>query len=320
MSIFQTREQKQKCKTTLIVSTIVLSMLFVLLVIYGFVSVRPNDIEKASKLGQYYEFNSASLPSDANTIQKDAGSRKVQTRGGVLDITIPYASEEELPKSAPLKHTMSILVTNLGLNPLSTELALSLPREVALGFVPYTTSLKPFLNQAHEEGHEIFMYLPFETKRYPDDSPGQMPLLLSLDDNENIRRMNTLLHSFDGYVGVYGAPNEVFTNSSNAGALLIELAGKKLKLFTSNGSVRGGEMAESIISSTIIIDAEPNIPAIKKQLDALVELAKAGKPAIGYAGSYPVTIYALKAWLPTLDSMNIEIVPVTNMITYEVKQ
>jgi len=177
--------------------------------------------------------------------------------------------------------------------------------------------LKPFLTKAHENGHEIFMYLPFETSRYPYDSPGHMPLLLSLGDEENIRRMKSLLHSFDGYVGVYGSPNEVFTSNHNkVGAILGEVASKKLKLFASNDAVYKGEMADIIIPSTIIVDSEPNIPAIKKQLDELVALAKAGKRAIGYAGSYPVTIYTLKAWLPTLESMGIEIVPVTSIPSY----
>ena len=318
--MFQTRENRQKLKTLLIAVSLVLAVMFVILCIYGIISVRPKNIDKASKLGQYYEFNSSSLPSQSNGLQKELGLERSVFVGDKVEDDEMIGDTKEVAKIVHAKPRIAILVTNLGLNPSSTELALSLPKEVSLGFLPYTTSLKPMLQKAHENGHEIFMYLPFETKKYPDDSPGQMPLLLSLGDAENIQRMHKLLHSFDGYVGVYGAPNEVFTSdNSKIGAVLGEIAGKKLKLFISNNILPTGEAEELIISSTVIIDTEPNIPAIKKQLDTLVALAKSGKSAIGYAGNYPVTIYTLKAWLPTLEAMGIEVVPVASIASRGVK-
>ncbi len=320
--MFDTREKRQKLKNILIVSSIALSALFLVLFLYGIIAVRPHNITKASERGQYYEFNSAALPTESNMLQQELSRDRNVFVGEKVDDERIIGDIEEKVQSKPQSHVkphIAILVTNLGLNPLSTELALSLPKEVSLGFLPYTTSLKPFLTKAHENGHEIFMYLPFETKQYPDDSPGQMPLLLSLSDEENIQRMHNLLHSFEGYIGVYGTSHDVFTSSNKVGAILSEIAGKKLKLFTSNGFMAHGEMSDLVISSTVIIDSEPNIPAIKKQLDLLVELAKSGKPAVGYAGSYPVTIYTLKAWLPTLEAMGIEVVPVTYIPSKEVK-
>jgi polysaccharide deacetylase 2 family uncharacterized protein YibQ len=319
--MFQRREQRQKVKNILMVSSIVLAAVLVILCIYGIIAVRPQHIDKASKLGQYYEFNSTSLPSASNGLQQELGlKRSVFVGDRVTDNEVIGDIKDPTELEHHSKPRIAILVTNLGLNPLSTELALSLPKEVSLGFLPYTTSLKSMLHKAHENGHEIFMYLPFETKKYPDDSPGQMPLLLSLGDVDNIQRMHNILHAFDGYIGVYGAPNEIFThNSDKVAAILAEVASKKLKLFVSSNSSFTGEMANLVISSTVIIDAEPNIPAIKKQLDTLVELAKSGKIAIGYAGSYPVTIYTLKAWLPTLKEMGIEVMPVTSITSKEVK-
>ena len=311
--MFEDRKKKEQLKRMLVASTIVLALFFITLFLYGIIAIRPHNIEKASKLGQYYEFTSDNLPSDSNIIHKG-------TAKGVVDTEDPPQDLDNAPKKASeiIRPRIAIFVSNLGLNALSTELALSLPHEVTFGFLPYTTTLRGYYNKAHEDGHEIFIYLPFETKNYPDDLPGQMPLLLAGDDGENIHRMHNLLHPFDGYAGVYGAPNEVFTkNVGKIGAILGELAGKKLKLLTSNNSDATGEMAEIRISSTLIIDAEPNIPAIKRQLDALVEIAKSGKVAIGYCGSYPVTIYTLKAWLPKLHDMGIEIVPISSIMKPE---
>jgi polysaccharide deacetylase 2 family uncharacterized protein YibQ len=221
--------------------------------------------------------------------------------------------------SASHKPQIAIIVTNLGLNAISTELALSLPKEVALGFLPYTTTLKSFVSKAHLEGHEIFMYLPFETKRYPNDDPGRLPLLISETEKENIHRMHQLLHTFSEYIGVYGAPNEIFTAYPDAiDGILSEIAKYKLKLLigrTSDHRIVGGENSQLVIPTDVIIDAEPNIVSIKKQLDKLVTLAKNGKAAVGYANSYPVTIYTLKAWIATLEASGVEIVPVSRVIT-----
>jgi len=313
--MFRDPAKRQKLKNILIGISIVLAIIFGGVFLYGLIEVRPQNISKASELGQYYEFNSTSLPSN-NAVLDSAGAQNIPSDDNVKDSKILGALEEQKQKPVVRPH-ISILVTNLGLNPLSTELSLSLPKEVGLGFLPYTTSLKPLFNKARENGHEIFIYLPFETAKYPDDSPGQMPLLLDSSDEENISNMNNLLNSYDGYVGVYGSVHEIFTNNSNKmGAILGEIASRKLKLFVNNKVRHDGEMADVVISSTILIDAEPTVSAIKKQLDALVELAKAGKPAIGCADSYPVTIYTLKAWLPTLKSLGVEIVPITSM-TYK---
>lgn len=314
--MFYDREKRKKLRTILMISTAALGALFVMLLIYGFIAIRPYNIEKASKLGQYYEFNSSSLPSNANTIQKNISNNHHALPEGRKDTEI-VGNIPSLDQAKPIsykKGRIAILVGNLGLNPLSTDLAVALPKEVSLGFLPYITSLRSSYVKALQEGHETFIYLPFETKRYPDDSPGQMPLLTSLDDEENIRRMYMLLDAFEGYAGVYGAPHEIFTNNSRkVGAILNELFSKKLKLLTSNGLISSGEIENSIISCNVLIDQEPNIAAIKKRLDSLVAIALSGKTAIGYAGSYPVTIYTIQAWLPTLKELDIEIVPITQV-------
>lgn len=328
MIMFKTREQKQKLKNILIAMSIFLSAMFAVIIIYGAFSARPKSMDKAAKLGQYYEFESEALPSSMNQVSDnlDFSKRKVflgdQSQD---DKVIDTETESDVKNQAPQsslegnkisKPTIAIFVSNLGLNKIATDLALSLPRQVSLGFLPYIDDIKSAATKATENGHEVFMYLPFETQKYPDDFPGKLPLLISLSDEENIKRMNELLHSFAGYVGIYGAPNEVFTdNYDRLGAILTEMASKKLTLLVSNGKKDySGEMANKILYADVIIDKEPNVPAIKKQLDHMVELAKSGKKVIGYAGSYPVTIYTLKAWIANLEEMGVELIPVTGFI------
>lgn len=302
------RAIRQKIKNGLLISIAVLGFILVVLWLYGFIFIKDKKVERAAKLGQYYEFNSENLPSGL-AIKPLTSANLVPNSNGVNNA--PADIQDDRPK-------ISILMTNLGLNKNSTELALSLPKEISLGFLPYTTTLKPLIEKAKELGHEIFLYIPFETQRYPMDSPGHMPLLLSNSDAENIHRLDTLLKPFQGYVGVYGSYKEVFTSNSDKSLPIIdELKSRNLKLFigrVNKDIIFTGERSVNFVSADIVLDREPNIASIKDNLDKLVKLAETNKHAIAYAEGYPVTIYTLKAWLPILEKRGIRLVPASHMM------
>lgn len=317
--MFNTREEKQKLKSILVISSVISAILLLILIIYGVFAVRPKNINRASELGQYYEFNSNDLPSGNGSIQKTYKSNDAESRNlPKLDLQEEHSNNiaVEAPKQLP---KISIIVTNLGLNHLSTELALKLPTQVALGFMPYTNIFNALIHKAREDGHEIFIYMPFETQGYPNTSPGQMPLLLSLSDSENIHRMNQLLAPFDGISGIYGRPDEVFTSDyAKIGAIMTEILAKGQKILMSSGSeYQPNEAKKHIIKADIIIDQELTILHIKQQLDKLVTIAKERGHAVGYASSYPLSIYTLQAWLPTLVDLGIELVPISVTTTGE---
>ncbi len=304
---------RQKIKKALFIVSIVLSSILAALLLYGVVFVMPKNIANAVKLGQYYEFDSDHLPS---------GNHAVVKHGGV-GVTDEVSLEEDKPDASVAvaknnKPKIAILLTNLGLNKISTELALSLPKEIALGFLPYTTTLKPLMQKAHELEHEIYIYLPFETKRYPMESPGHMPILLSLGNEENTARLSSLLKPFEGYKGVYGSYKEIFTaDTSKLASVIDELRKRNLKLFVgrvNSDPILEGENGMSVVSANIVLDTEPNVASIKNNLDKLIELAQSNKYAVAYAQGYPVTIYTLKAWLPTLEEKGIELVSVSYMM------
>jgi polysaccharide deacetylase 2 family uncharacterized protein YibQ len=214
------------------------------------------------------------------------------------------------------KPQIAIILTNLGMNQKITDLALSLPEEVSLGFVPYSSSAKLFIDKAKELHHEIFIYLPFESKN-PMDFPGQMPILLSLSDEENLNRLSNLLKPFEGCDGVYANHKEIFTsNITKSYPIIEELKKRNLMLFLGNienTKSFTGERGIVPISTDIILDQDPHIASIKNNLDKLVELARKKNYAVAYAEGYPVTIYTLKAWLPSLEKKGISLVPVSQI-------
>lgn len=305
--MFKDRTYRQRLKKALIYASIALAALFFVLLMYLFLVVSPSNLEKAKELGQYHQYHSNNLPKGEGEI-------------GYLDLENAYAkkADEIYDNASVAKPKIAILLTNLGLNHNSTELALSLPKEVALGFLPYTKKLKPLFKKAKESEHEIFIYIPFETEKYPMDFPGHLPILKNLTIDENIYRLNSHISDFPGIMGVYASHKEAFISDFEKSMPLIsELNQKNLSLFFGRAGCDKeftGERNIRTFAADIILDQEPNISSIKVNLDKLVELAKKNNSAIAYAESYPVTIYTLKAWLQNLDKLDIELVPV-NQIT-----
>jgi len=302
--MFQDREKREKLKKYLVVSIAALAVILLTLLLYGFLSVRPKQLAKASDLGQYIEFSSHDLPKSFNKYFEHKQNLSSKDDGSEINL------QDNIPKIA-------ILVTNLGLNRNSTELALSLPKEVSLGFLPYTTTLKGLYNNALEDGREMYLYIPFQTARFPDDFPGYLPILETSSDEENIARLNTLLNSLEGYKGIYASYKEVFTkNSTRFLPLIDELNQRNLSLFLgrSGGDIKFvGEKNIDAFSADIVLDSQPNVSSIKDNLDKLVSIAKDKGYAIAYADSFPVTIYTLKAWIPMLKQSNVQLVPISHI-------
>lgn len=304
--MIENREIREKIRKALLYSSGILGAIWLCLIFYGFFSVMPRELAKAKDLEQHYEFDSQNLPSKPAHMIVDDGRDDPSK-----DSTYNFDYSDSEPKIA-------ILITNLGLNQNSTELALSLPSEVSLGFLPYTSNLKNLFTQAKDLHHELFVYLPFETQNYPSDFPGHMPILKDLSDEENVKRVNALLNVFEGYQGVYGSHKEVFTKDSLKSLPIIdELNQRDLTLFLGRVGAEEkfkGEKNTKTLSADIILDLEPNVTSIKENLDKLVDIAQKNKSAIAYAEGYPVTLYTLKAWLPMLKQKNIKLVPVSYIL------
>ena len=98
---------------------------------------------------------------------------------------------------------------------------MTLPRDCALGFLPYTKSLKPLLHRAQGNGHEIYLYLPLQTSK-SHDNPGRYALMGNLAQEENSTRLNVVLNSHARYDGVYSSYKEVFTDNARVSDVVFD--------------------------------------------------------------------------------------------------
>ncbi len=216
------------------------------------------------------------------------------------------------------KPKIAILVTNLGLSRRLTELAMTLPTECGLGFLPYTQSLKPLLNKAQIKGHEIYLYLPLQTENI-SDNPGKYALMNNLAPEENGARLNAILNSHRSYNGVYSSYKEVFTENIQVSEMVFDQINDKGLLFILGKPISPNlqsSMARynNIMSASIILDINPDREAITKQLNELAKLAKKNGSALGYAQGFSLTIEIVREWLKNLDNNELELVPISYLL------
>ena len=265
---------RAKVKRYLIGANIALGFILFSLIVYWLASIRPGQIEKAEKLGQYRAFAMDDLPFNTGeiepdyigfhrdvadtteeidiverelaTIDADSTSSNHQEEdfsnktGKLIEKTNKILAQQnkaliEEPKKQQRQYKgkpkVSIIVTNLGLNRRSTELSMTLPKQCALGFLPYTKSLKPLLHKAQSKGHEIYLYLPLQTSK-SFDNPGRYALMGNLAPEENAVRLNVILNSHARYDGLYSSYKEVFTENVQASEMVFDhLDDKNLILY-----------------------------------------------------------------------------------------
>ena len=323
-------KKRAKFKLYLVATNILLATILGFLMLYWVAFVRPSQIEYAISINQYRLYSMDNLPFITDEIttsyqqfqddleEETAISPTLSDLQNNIDLNNNPSHTQQMAQKAD-KKKIAIIITNLGLNHTTTELALTLPPACALGFLPYTKSLKPLMAQAHRKCHEIYLYLPMETDNQFDNA-GRYSLLSKNSYEENLSRLNIILHSQTDYKGLYSNYKEIFTdNLDNSKIIFDDLLQKKLTFVSGKNPDQNAsshtKLYKNVIPTNVIIDSKPEREAIKKQLEALIIIAERDGVALGYAQGFTITIEMIKDWLNNLDKKEIELVPISLLLT-----
>ncbi len=311
------KRNKQQVKYYLIIVNVTLSIAFLALLFVGLAIVRPNIVNEAIERKQYIFFNINNPPVSA-TISETIANKSNGKPQSVVEEPINSSYQPDKQQALPVaKPKIAIIVTNLGVNRQFTELTLTLPVQIGLGFLPYVTPLTPLLHTAHKKGFEIYLYLPFQTD-HPSDNPGRYALETTSSEEENKLNLDNILSSHKNFHGVYSSYKEKFTLNQQATLpVLSQIKERGLVFILGNPynplAAEYLKQYNNIIATSLIIDQEPDEELIKQNLRKLVEHAKQHKVALGYIGKYPLTISLLKEWLKTPYAKSVELVPISTL-------
>lgn len=214
---------------------------------------------------------------------------------------------------------IAVVITGMGLDgDLTTQAIERLPPAVTLSFDPYARQLAQQTNAARQAGHEILLDLPMEPTDYPRQDPGPATLLTSLDDGQNIARLNWVLGRAAGYVGVTGLSGSRFTSARQSiQPILVALKQRGLMFIDSRASEQSiaASLARSLgvpwAMNDRLLDSEPSQDGVDKALANLEERARRDGAALGIGTPYPVTLERIAAWVPTLAGKGLVLAPST---------
>ena len=229
-----------------------------------------------------------------------------------------YAAEADRAKAAKMP-VVAIVIGGLGIGAAKTaDAIMKLPSAVTLAFTPYGTDPGKLAERARAQRHEILLQVPMEPFDYPDNDPGPQTLLTTLTSEQNIDRLYWHLSRFQGYAGIANFMGARFTATDTVMQPIIREAAKRGLGYLDDGSsprsaapaLTAGQ-AMPFVKADFTIDTVPTSAEIDRTLVKLETLAKERGLAVGVASALPISIDRLAAWIKTLDSRGIMLVPLT---------
>jgi len=236
---------------------------------------------------------------------------------GLKPFTV-YAADADRTKAAKMP-VVAIVVGGLGVGAAKTaDAIMKLPPAVTLAFTPYGADPAKLAARARAQRHEILLQVPMEPFDYPDNDPGPQTLLTTLTSEQNIDRLYWHLSRFQGYAGIANFMGARFTATDTVMQPIIREAAKRGLGYLDDGSsprsaapaLTAGQ-AMPFVKADFTIDTVPTSAEIDRTLVKLETLAKERGLAVGVASALPISIDRLAAWIKTLDSRGIMLVPLT---------
>jgi hypothetical protein len=236
---------------------------------------------------------------------------------GLKPFTV-YAADADRAKAAKMP-VVAIVVAGLGVGAAKTADAIvKLPPAVTLAFTPYGADPGKLAERARAQRHEILLQIPMEPFDYPDNDPGPQTLLTSLNSEQNLDRLYWHLSRLQGYAGIANFMGARFVATDPVMQPIVREAAKRGLGYFDDGSTPRS-VAQSLAAGQAMpfakadftIDAVPTSAEIDRTLVKLETLAKERGTAVGVASALPVSIERLGAWIKTLDSKGIMLVPLT---------
>jgi polysaccharide deacetylase 2 family uncharacterized protein YibQ len=236
---------------------------------------------------------------------------------GLKPFTV-YAADADRAKAAKMP-VVAIVVGGLGVGAAKTaDAIMKLPPAVTLAFTPYGADPTKLAERARARRHEILLQVPMEPFDYPDNDPGPQTLLTSLPPEQNIDRLYWHLSRFQGYAGIANFMGARFLATDAVMQPIMREAAKRGLGYLDDGSTPrsvasslAAGQAMPFAKADFTIDAVPTSAEIDRTLIKLETLAKERGLAVGVASALPISIERIAAWIKTLDSRGIMLVPLT---------
>lgn len=225
---------------------------------------------------------------------------------------------------APNKSRIAIVLQDIGFQTSNLGELLNIIHEnTTLSLNPYNQEIMSTARYANTKNFEMMVMMPMEPRNYPVADPGPQALLTTLSRSSNMQRANWVLERFDSYIGVSNHMGGAFLRQSKGLEPVFDILAERGLIFLNTlglekniGERTAEEKKAPYISVDLVVDEILIEEDIQRQLQSLELLSQEFGYAIGLLNPYPLSIKQYQAWAKTLESKNIEIVPLSHLFFY----
>lgn len=223
---------------------------------------------------------------------------------------------------------IAVLIRGIGLSRSASITAIkSLPPEVSMVISPYAREPSDWVIRARLAGHEVFMGLPMESANFPFEDAGPLALNTSLQLEQNMSNLRTLMGMVPGYVGFMSRYGSKFGVAEGQLKPVFEEIKSRGLMFIDSGESGSGAMpriaAELGLPKAVVnihLDRTPSEDEIASKLLRFGALARSQSVAVAMGDTYPHTIRELKNWLAAQPPEKMRLVPVSSIADLQIIQ
>jgi len=214
---------------------------------------------------------------------------------------------------------ISIAVADIGLSTKASEPFIKdFPPAVSIILSPYAAAPNMWVNESRAAGHEVWLSLPLEPEKFPQDDTGPLTLMLNAAERDNQLKLEQIMGSTIGYAGFVATYNEVFSKSDKDMRPVLTAIYKRGLGYIDSAPTAGLNtqtiaLAEKApyASVDIWIDDNSSPEDINKALVQLEEIARSKNRAVGVIPPLPATQKLVKDWLDTLPGKGFVLAPLS---------
>ena len=227
------------------------------------------------------------------------------------------------PASAGNSPLIAIILDDLGNNLAAGRGALNLPGQVTYSFLPRTPHASFLASQAVAKGRETMLHLPMQSVAREQLGPGG--LTQDMPSGQLQRTILEDIRSIPSAAGVNNHMGSLLTRDAVVMGQLMAILKDHPGMYFLDSRTDRQTVAEQVAREmgvptgrrNVFLDNERNEDYILRQFNALLGMARKSGAAVGIGHPYPETLRVLEKKLAELESCDVVLVPVSELIEHQ---
>jgi len=231
----------------------------------------------------------------------------------------PSTSSPGVPAGGSGK--LAIIIDDMGTTVQEARALKAIGVPLTFSIIPGLRSYREVASYAAENGMEVMIHIPMQSKGWPQRRLEANGLLVSMSDADIRERLRGFYRDLPTALGANNHMGSEFTEHENKMQAVLGVLQEKQLFFidsvTSPKSV-GQRMAHELgmksARRNVFLDNEQNAAYILGQLNQAVRIAKKSGAAIAICHPHPMTIKTLSAALPALQYQGVALVTASQLV------